>query len=605
MMLADRFRQLSLTNQMILPITLAGFLVLSILGFLSAQESFKDAKENAIEKSSEMGQRYATRIKTYFEKPFAQTDFLSRSLLTQITNNTQNRQRTYNDIHDLLESDNNYLATWSAWEPDAFDGRDKEFANQPQHEHTGRVYPWWIRQEGKLIYKTILNPETPDLGDWYFKPMAAKKSMLLEPYSDTINGKWVVMTSAVSVIVKDGKALGIVGIDLDLQSIKEVVNAIKPYSQSQAYLISDAGNFVTHPEDAKLNKPVDFAQKLKDALGKGELDHQEFTEAGQEFTYQVIPIPIYGFDQKWSLVIKTPMSEVLADAQETLWHQAIYSFLGLILLMGTVYFSARVSAKKVSHLSHDLSETSSVVGSSIGQLNVAGGSLAQSSAMAAASIEETVAAIEELTTRVRMNTDNAQVAADLSKNSTDVTSQGVQHIEHLQSAMADIAASSKKIEEIITIIEEIAFQTNLLALNASVEAARAGEHGKSFAVVAEAVRSLAQRSAGAAKDITQLIRTSVEQIRNGNTVAEQSGDVLKKVSSSIEKVSSLNGEIAQASKEQAAGILLIQESINKLDSVIQTNAAQAEEIVATASDIERQSSVIQHTVKALSGQAAA
>ncbi len=151
--------------------------------------------------------------------------------------------------------------------------------------------------------------------------------------------------------------------------------------------------------------------------------------------------------------------------------------------------------------------------------------------------------------------------------------------------MTQISQSSKKIEEIIHVIDDIAFQTNLLALNAAVEAARAGEQGKGFAVVAEAVRALAQRSAASASDISTLIKESVTQIEDGSHTADQSGAVLTNIVSSIKKVADLNNEIAAASAEQTTGIQQISKAMNQLDQASQSNAASAEEIAATSGEI--------------------
>ncbi|WP_415063424.1 methyl-accepting chemotaxis protein [Bdellovibrio sp.] len=257
---------------------------------------------------------------------------------------------------------------------------------------------------------------------------------------------------------------------------------------------------------------------------------------------------------------------------------------GLSIFGVLMWIGVRLS-KSVGSIADRLTVAGANVASSVEQLNEAGNSLSQSSTEAAASLEETVAALEEMTSMVQMNSDNAKQAAALSASSRDSAEQGEKEIHNLITSMTKISQSSKKIEEIIHVIDDIAFQTNLLALNASVEAARAGEQGKGFAVVAEAVRSLAQRSAASAKDISSLIKESVSQIEEGSETADKSGAVLTNIVNSIKKVSDLNNEIAAASAEQTTGIQQIGKAMNQLDQASQSNAASAEEIAATSGEI--------------------
>lgn len=236
----------------------------------------------------------------------------------------------------------------------------------------------------------------------------------------------------------------------------------------------------------------------------------------------------------------------------------------LVAALAEVASQVRNSVETTSQKSAEISDSSAT--------------LSQAATRQAASIEETVASLEEMSSMVKRNAEHAQAAAEFSRQSTQAASDGGKEINILISSMREISASSKKIEEIIAVIDDIAFQTNLLALNAAVEAARAGEQGKGFAVVAEAVRSLAQRSAEAAKEIGGIIHASVEQTERGTKVADHSGAALTKIIELIQKLDSLNNEIAVASQEQAQGISQLSQAMNEIDQVTQTNASVAENL---------------------------
>ncbi|MCS4236640.1 methyl-accepting chemotaxis protein [Stenotrophomonas sp. BIGb0135] len=206
----------------------------------------------------------------------------------------------------------------------------------------------------------------------------------------------------------------------------------------------------------------------------------------------------------------------------------------------------------------------------------------------AASLEETAASMEELTSTVRQNADHAVQANALAANAADVASRGGDVVGRVVTTMAGIEASSKRIAEIISVIDGIAFQTNILALNAAVEAARAGEQGRGFAVVASEVRALAQRSAGAAKEIKTLIDDSVGQVTEGSALVQTAGRTMEDIVSGVRRVNDIMAEISAASKEQSAGIEQVNQTITQMDETTQQNAALVEEATAAARAMEEQ-----------------
>ena len=193
----------------------------------------------------------------------------------------------------------------------------------------------------------------------------------------------------------------------------------------------------------------------------------------------------------------------------------------------------------------------------------------------AAAVEETSASMEELNSMVKLNADHAKQAAAVSQKSSASAEEGEKQIDELLVAIREIAVSSKKVAAIVDVIDDIAFQTNLLALNAAVEAARAGEQGKGFAVVAEAVRTLAQRSGTAAKEISALIKDSVEKMEHGTRIADSSSSALKEIVNSIKTVADLNNQISNASEEQTNGLKQVSEALHQLDQNSQQTAVLA------------------------------
>lgn len=214
----------------------------------------------------------------------------------------------------------------------------------------------------------------------------------------------------------------------------------------------------------------------------------------------------------------------------------------------------------------------------------------------AAALQETAASMEQIKTTVRQNADNAHAARELAESASTNAHNGGEVMQNLEQIMAQITTSSRQIADINGVIDSIANQTNILALNAAVEAARAGEQGRGFAVVAEEVRNLAKRSADAAKEINQLINTSVNNIDIGSRQVGQASQVMQEIVTSVGQVTQIMGEITSASDEQSAGINQISQAVNEMDLVTQQNAAMVEEAALAASELEAQSDALEKLV---------
>ncbi|MCF5963762.1 methyl-accepting chemotaxis protein [Xanthomonas perforans] len=249
---------------------------------------------------------------------------------------------------------------------------------------------------------------------------------------------------------------------------------------------------------------------------------------------------------------------------------------------------ANATAEQLADIVGRIKMSSTAINSAAGEIASGNSDLSHRTEQQAANLEETAASMEELTSTVKQNAESARQANQLAIGATGVASQGGEVVSQVVTTMSGIEASSKKIADIISVIDGIAFQTNILALNAAVEAARAGEQGRGFAVVASEVRTLAQRSTAAAKEIKSLIDDSVQRVAEGSLLVHSAGTTMAEIVTSVQRVTDIMGEISAASQEQSAGIEQVNQTVTQMDETTQQNAALVEEATAAARALEEQ-----------------
>ncbi|MEC4889535.1 MAG: methyl-accepting chemotaxis protein [Nitrospira sp.] len=353
-------------------------------------------------------------------------------------------------------------------------------------------------------------------------------------------------------------------------------------------------------------------------LNRGEFDagvYRRIGKGGKEIWIQASYNPIVDANGKVYKVVKfatdiTPqkkaqaeMEQLVAEAQGVLGRLASND---LTEQMRGQYQGELAKIKdSINAVVHNLTQTMTTVREAVeavtaGSEQISKGSedLSQRTSEQASSLEETSASMEEMTSTVKQNADNAKQANQLASAARDTADKGGAVTTKAIEAMGAINQSSKKIADIITVIDEIAFQTNLLALNAAVEAARAGEHGRGFAVVAAEVRNLAQRSATAAKEIKGLINESIQRVNDGSELVDQSGKTLEEIVSSVKRVSDIIAEITAASQEQASGIDQVNKAIMQMDEATQQNAALVEETTSASQSMKAQAQELMRQVEA-------
>lgn len=263
----------------------------------------------------------------------------------------------------------------------------------------------------------------------------------------------------------------------------------------------------------------------------------------------------------------------------------------------SLLYSMKMMRDRLSGIVTQVRSGTEAIVSASNQIAAGNQDLSSRTEQEASSLEETAASMEELSGTVKQNAEHAAQAKALAQVTSDVALRGGEVVSQVVTRMDSINHSAQKIADIITVIDGIAFQTNILALNAAVEAARAGEQGRGFAVVASEVRALAQRSASAAKEIKELINTSVREVAAGSALVDQAGTTMEEVVESVKKVSNLVAEIAEASAEQSSGISQVHQAVSQMDQVTQQNATLVEESASAATSLQEQARLLDEIVR--------
>ncbi|MGQ0557318.1 MAG: methyl-accepting chemotaxis protein [Nitrospiraceae bacterium] len=367
------------------------------------------------------------------------------------------------------------------------------------------------------------------------------------------------------------------------------------------------------PVYASSGEYVSFWQKLN----RGESDagqYRRIGKGGKEIWLQACYSPILDVNGKPFKVVKfatdittqkrsqVETEKLVADAQAVLGRLAVNDLTGEMSgayqgELDKIKLSINAVVQNLSKTMVTVREAAESVSSGAEEITKGNEDLAQRTSQQASALEETSASMEEMTSTVKQNADNAKQANQLAASARDTADKGGAVTKRAVDAMGEINKSSKKIADIITVIDEIAFQTNLLALNAAVEAARAGEHGRGFAVVAAEVRNLAQRSATAAKEIKGLINESIQRVNDGSELVDQSGKTLEEIVTAVKRVSDIIAEITAASQEQASGIDQVNKAIMQMDEGTQQNAALVEETTSASQSMKDQAKELMRQIE--------
>lgn len=470
----------------------------------------------------------------------------------------------------------------------------------------------------------------PTARPWYKQAANAAAAVVTQPYIAASTGKLVVTFA--SPVGSGGTLKGVAAADVSMESVLANVAAIRPTPSSFGFLVSADGKVIAHADDKLILKPItDLASELNEKILANAVSSKKVvTQEVAGRTRWLSVMPITGTD--WLLVLATDESEAMAPIRSMLTTSLLVSSLVLLIAVallrsilssrlqrlvqvrdamheigtGDGDLTRRIDAQgsdelaeiaagfnnfvvKLSGVLSQIRETSGSVRTAAEEIASGNQDLSSRTELTASSLQETAASMQQLTEMVRRNSDAATQANSLVAQASSVAQHGGIVVGKVVTTMDQINAASRKISDIIGVIDGIAFQTNILALNAAVEAARAGEQGRGFAVVAGEVRSLAQRSAEAAREIKVLINTSVEQVNNGSSLVNDAGDTMKDIVTSVQRVTDIMVEITASTAEQSSSIGEVGQSVSHLDQMTQQNAALVEESAAAAQSLKDQS----------------
>ncbi len=599
-------RKFSLQSRMLLTICSTGLLTFAVTIAIVSWQASEMAKNEATRTTEATSGRYATMVSNELETALNAARTLALSQSGQMTSgDTPSRGAVEEQLKAVLAGHDSFYGVWCGWESNAFDGRDAEFASSDGHDATGRFIPYYYRSGQSIARDILVAYDKPGDGDYYLNSFRGGQETVLNPFPYNVEGQDVLMTSLTVPVRHNGKVVGVVGVDMTLNMLSEMIKDIRIGESGLLTILASDQSIVAHPDGARAGQPFSdhegwvASRSSEFDSGQPFVTREKDKDNGNTMLHVISPVTLGNTGTSWRVVASVPEQEVLAEARRIAILAVLIGIGGVTLLMGVVFLIARSISRPVGNIAADLRKGSEQVRYASGQVAGTSQQMAEGAGQQAAALEEISSSLTEMTSMIQCNAEGAQDASRLMDDTSRQVEAGRAEVKAMTRAIDEIQQSAGETAKILKTIDEIAFQTNLLALNAAVEAARAGEAGKGFAVVAEEVRNLAQRSAEAARSTAVLIERSQESSRQGVEFTGKVVESFQAISSQVEQATSVVQSISHANNEQSEGINQLNTAVENVDQATQNNAATAEESASAAEEMSAQSEELNQSVQTL------
>lgn len=585
---------LNLKARMLLSIGAVVVIAFALTITFVAVSARKMATKEAFNTAMEVAYRYGNAVKLEVNTAIDTARTLARSLEGMKNKGVPPRIMMDGILRNLLETHPNFIGAWTAWEPNALDGRDAEFIDMPGHDHTGRYIPWWNRAEGSIAVQPLgAYAESGSEGDWYRIPLTTGREYVSHPRPMDVKGSSLMVTTVCVPIHFRGEIVGVAGIDLSMQPVQKMIESIKTYETGYGFLIADTTDFIAHKKLSNIGKPMSFFKFSPESIdavknGKAITTQKLSISSGKYAFYVFTPIQLGTSGKTWSLAMNIPMEEALAPAQQLTTKVLLIGALALLLLMGVVFFIARRVATPIVEIATVVNQVAATRDLTL-EVPVKSrdevGRMAMEFNNMMHKLREAFAVVEGAAKKVQLNADEVAKRATANKARAENEEQQMQL---MQQTVGEMGTTAGEVSAFSQAQEEIANRSN-------EQVARLVE---GMAQVTEASRSQIEEAGVAMEKVKVMGETGAQVV----ATAERQGHSVSRVTEAVSEITKAVEEMTQAttrSTEHGKQVLIAaEEGAQSVNATVEGMRAIAEssdqisEIIGVITDIAEQTNLL-------------